>query len=105
MPKLRDYFFSDLLTFINSDEFAVKAIIEDEEVDVVLDSDKLKERQMNNHTEGIHTEELLFHVSKSGLSFYPRSGNRVRVDGSLWKVIDVQEDEGLFTITVEWVSA
>ncbi|MGO4890295.1 hypothetical protein ACJ2A9_21310 [Anaerobacillus sp. MEB173] len=105
MPKLRDYFFSDLNTFINEDEFATEAIIEDEIVSVVIDNDKLAERQLNNHAEGLHTEELLFHVSKISLTFYPRPDNRVRVDGSLWNITDVQEDEGLFTITAKMVRA
>lgn len=105
MPKLRDYFFSDLNTFINTDEFATKAVIEKETVSIVIDNDKLAERQNKNNIEGLHKEELLFHVAKSELSFYPRPDNRVKVDDDFWKITDVQEDEGLFTITVEWVSA
>lgn len=105
MPRLRDFFESDLDTFVNDDEFAVKAMIEDEEVSVVIDNEKLAERQSNNHTEGLNTEELLFSVIKSRLSFYPRPGNRVRVDGALWNITNVQPDEGLLIITAEWVSA
>ncbi|WNF36412.1 hypothetical protein RJD24_18620 [Bacillaceae bacterium IKA-2] len=105
MPRLRDFFESDLSTFINNDEFATKAVIEDEEVNIVLDNDLLKERQLKNHIEGLHTEELLFHVVKSDLSFYPRADNRVKVDSEFWKITDVQEDEGLFIVKVELVSA
>lgn len=105
MPTARDYFLKDLQTFINPDEFAVQATIEGETVNVVIDTEKLKERQLANYAEGLHTEELLFHVVKKELSFYPRPDNRVKVDGSHWKVIDVQEDEGLFVITVELISA
>ena len=105
MPNLRDYFESDLPTFVNDKEFAVEAVIEGEKVVVVLDSDKLKERQSKNHAEGLHTEELLFYVEKSKLSFYPRPDNRVNVDGSSWKITEATDDEGLFTIKVELVSA
>ena len=105
MPIFRDFIESDLDVFINSDEFATDAIIEDEEVVVTLDNDSLNERKLNNRKEGLHTEELFFFVKKSDLTFYPRPDNQVEIDGDHWYVTNVDEDEGLFEITVKLVGS
>lgn len=92
----------DLKTFLNFNEFGEPAIIEGEPVIVVLDADKMTERQLAKGLEGdLHNEELLFYVEKSQLSFYPRPDNTAVIDGVKWRVTNVQEDIGLFTITVE----
>ena len=93
----------DLSVFLNQDEFGTTLTIEDELVVVVPDDEKMIERQLGKQLE-LHNEELLFYVEKSKLSFYPRPDNVVRFDNVVWKVSQVQEDEGLFTITAERVS-
>lgn len=96
---------SDLKTFINSTEFGQPAIMEGELVTVVLDDDKMIERQLAKELEGeLHKEELLFYVEKSLLSFYPRPGNIAEVDRVKWRITQVTEDQGLFTITTELIS-
>lgn len=96
---------ADLKTFINPNEFGELAIIEGEEVIIVTDAETMKERQLAKEIEGeLHEEELLFYVEKEEISFYPRSDNIVIIDEVQWKITDVQEDQGLFTITAELVS-
>lgn len=96
---------NDLKTFVNSTEFGQAAIIEGELVTVVLDDDKMVERQLAKEIEGeLHKERLLFYVEKSLLSFYPRPGNLAVIDDVKWEVAEVQEDQGLFTITTELYS-
>ena len=92
----------DLKTFLNFNEFGELAIIEGESVTVVLDADKMTERQLAKGLEGdLHNEALLFYVEKSKLSFYPRPDNTAIIDGVKWRIKNVQEDIGLFTVTVE----
>ncbi|GEN83624.1 hypothetical protein SLU01_19360 [Sporosarcina luteola] len=103
--NFKDLIEDDLKTFVNPDEFGEPAIIEGESVIVVPDADKMKERQLAKGLEGeLHNEELLFYVEKSQLSFYPRPDNTAVIDGVKWRITDVQEDAGLFTITVELIS-
>ncbi|MEK5069810.1 hypothetical protein [Sporosarcina sp. FSL K6-1508] len=103
MKTFKDFLNSDLGIFINEGEFGTKLTIEDELVVVVLDDDKMVERQIGKQLE-LHNEELLFYVEKSKLSFYPRPDNVVRFDDVVWKVSQVQEDAGLLTVTAERVS-
>lgn len=103
--NFRDFLQQDLNTFINPTEFGVPIKIEDETVLVVLDDEVMKERQLAKQIEGeLHTEELLFYVRKIDLSFYPRPDNLVFFDNVRWQVVDIQEDEGMFTVTCERVS-
>lgn len=102
MPNFKDFAESDLdLVFVNEEEFGTKVIIEGEDVVVVLDDEKMAEKQLIKGVEGFHIEELLFYVKKSALSFYPRPDNIVVYDNVSWKITKVQEDLGLFTVTAE----
>lgn len=100
MVKLRDYFSSDLSLFLNTDEFATVANIGGYDIKVVLDSDKLVEKKLKNGGEGLAESELLFHVSKTDLPFEPFTGQDIKFNGNFYFVDDVQEDEGLYTITL-----
>lgn len=103
--NFRDYLHRDLQIFINPKEFGVPITIEGETILVVLDDEIMKERQLVKQIEGeLHNEELLFYVPKIDLSFYPRPDNIVFFDDVRWSVVDIQEDEGLFTVTCERVS-
>lgn len=94
----------DMFTFINTCEFGSTAIIDGETVNVVIDNETLVERQLQQGAEGLHTEGLLFYVEKEALSFFPRPDNIVRIGTDNWKIINVQEDDGMLTVTAEWVS-
>lgn len=103
--NFKDVLQDDLKTFLNFNEFGETAVIEGEQVIVVLDADKMTERQLAKGLEGeLHNEELLFYVEKSLLSFYPRPDNTAVIDGVKWRIKDVKEDIGLFTITAELIS-
>lgn len=101
MPKLRDYFQSDLNnTFINCDEFAAPMDIDGNSVVVVYDNDELKELKLSYNGEGLANSELLFHVAKSELDFEPFIGQDLMIDHELMYVNDVKEDEGMYTIAM-----
>lgn len=105
MMNFKDFLHQDLNTFINANEFGTTIKIEDEEVNVVPDDEKMVERKLAKNIEGeLQNEELLFYVKKSDLSFYPRPDNVVNFDNIRWVISHVQEDEGMFTITCERVS-
>jgi hypothetical protein len=101
MPNLRDYFASDLSTFINTDEFATKVMIDDDEISVVIDEDALKEFKLKNGGEGLANCEILFHVAKSDMTFDPKRGQDIMFDGELLYIANVIEDNGVYTIALE----
>lgn len=100
MIKLRDYFESDLETFINLDEFGSEIAIEKKNISVVVDNDLLKEMQLSNGGEGLEDSEILFHAKKVDFDFTPRVGQDVLFNESLYYINDVKDDEGIYTITI-----
>lgn len=100
MPKLRDYFDSDLQSAMNTDEFAEEVEIDGNLTIVVMDSDLLKELQLRNNGEGLTRSELLFHVKKDDLKFTPSEGQDISFKDSLYYINSVKYDEGLYTIAI-----
>lgn len=100
MVKLRDYFESDLKTFINTNEFATEVTIENEQTLVVIDNDLLTELQLSSGGEGLEDSEILFHVEKINLKFIPHVRQDILFNGELYYINDVKEDEGIYTITI-----
>lgn len=89
---------------VEADEFADVAILEGEQVNIILDEDRLKERQGKKGQEGVHNEELLFYVVRSSISFYPRPDNTLLYYDCKWLVVECYDDMGMFTIKAKRVS-
>ena len=102
MPKLRDYFFSDLSAFFNEDEFAETINIDGVPTKIVPDDNALKELQLNNNGEGLVSNELLFHVKTTDLDFIPFTGQDLLIGDKdeLYYINDVKESTGMYTITL-----
>ncbi|WP_163538300.1 hypothetical protein [Gracilibacillus sp. YIM 98692] len=100
MAKLRDFLESDFQTFVNTDEFAEEVDIEGNKIEVVMDSDTLEKKKLSNDAEGLANSELLFHVEKNKLAFTPFPRQNLVFNNELYYVTNVQEDEGLYTITL-----
>lgn len=100
MPKLSDYFISDLNTFINTDEFSKIVKIDGREMNVMIDNDLLNEQNLSNGGEGLARGELLFHVKKSDFIEEPFIDKKIRFNNNLYRISDIQEDVGLYTITL-----
>jgi hypothetical protein len=102
LPKLRDSLESDIGTFINSDEFASDHTVNGVHMLIILDNDLLKERQRkSNDPDGIYIGDLLFHVAKSVFGEKPVPGEIINLDSKIYRVADAQEDEEMYSITLE----
>jgi len=95
---LKDNFETDLDTFINADKFATTHVISGKEMQIILDDDKLKAKQAKS---GVYEDDLLFHVKMSVFGDIPAVGQHIDFDGEVFRVSDVQEDDGLLSITLE----
>jgi hypothetical protein len=89
---------SDLNIFINDNEFAEPHTIDGVQLSVVIDNDRLKERQ--SHSEYGYEGDILFFVAKSAYGAAPASGQVINFDGDIYRVSDVQEDLGMYSITL-----
>lgn len=96
---LKDYFETDLDVIINQDEFGSIHIIDGVEMQIVLDSETLKKRKAKQ--EYGYEGDILFHVKKSVFGETPAIRAVINFDGEKYRVTDVQEDEGMYTITLE----
>lgn len=99
--KFKDQIQKDLSIFINPLEFSEEADIGGKKVNVVIDNDKLKEHQLKMGGEGLIQNGLLFHVKKSDMPFKPSPRQRIDFNDSHCTIVDVQEDVGIYTITLE----
>jgi hypothetical protein len=99
MPKLRDYFFLDNDTFFNPNEFGTIEEIDGKPVIVVIDDDQLKKHNLQYGGEGLAKGELLFHVKKSDIE-KPHIGMRMTFNKKPYKVLDIAENSGMYTITL-----
>lgn len=98
MVKLRDYFESDFQSFFNTNEFAETKNVDGKEMEVVIDNDLLKEYQLKSNGEGLEQIELLFHVPKYYFERKPSTNNIMRVDKKIYRVAEVGENLGMYTI-------
>ena len=97
----RDDLEADLETFFNEDEFASLHLVNGVEMAIILDNDLLKERQRkSNDPDGIYIGDLLFHAKKSIFGDRPVPGQIINLDGKIYRVADMQEDEMVYSITL-----
>jgi hypothetical protein len=106
MPRLKDYFESDLVTMHNTDEFAETHAIDGQEINIVMDEDLVKERQAKGLTdpEGYYTGSIAFHAIKVEYDALfdgkPEPEQIMELDGDIYRVVDCQEDMGEYIITL-----
>jgi len=93
MITIKELQMKDLDLFFNTNEVAELVMINDKEVSVVLDSERLKELQIKMG-EGIHRAEVLFSVKKSDLPGKPAVGKTMKYGKHTYKILDCI-DEGL----------
>ena len=102
MPKLKDYFASDLEAFLNADEFAEYHNIDDQQIKCVLDIfQQQKYRGQRSVYEGVYISTKQLYVKASDFPDRPVIGQDVRVDGKLYLVTNCSEFMGMLEITLE----
>lgn len=102
MGSFRDFLSSDLKnTFFNPKEFAEKHIINDKEIEIIIDNDKLKDRQYQmKKAEGTYLGDVLFYAKKNDLPGKPVIGLHMKLDTKMYRVTEVNEDEEMYEITL-----
>ena len=97
--RFKDCVNADLKIFLNTDEFAELHTVDGVQFNIVVDNDKLKERQ----SKGQYGYEavLLFYVKKIDLGDAPAVGQIINFDGDRYRVMDTGEDLGMYSITLE----
>lgn len=100
IPKAKEYFKTDLDIFINLDEFGEIHRINDVDINILIDNEILKERQIKS-AEGTYIGDVLFYVKKSDLKIKPRINDPLNLDGDIYFISKVSDEDGLYEIVLE----
>lgn len=100
MSAFKDMLSADLRgVFINSDEFGEQWRIEGKLVNVVVDTDELKERQ-NGQDLAVAESGTLFYANAADLPPRRAAGSNLNVNGRICLVDAWSEDAGLSTVVL-----
>ena len=97
--SFKDQIALDLAVFFNIEENADSHNINGQNMPVVLDGDTLRRRQAKGEY-GYEGTMVIF-VAQSDYGEEPAIGEILNLDGEIYRVTDVQSDQGVYSITIE----
>lgn len=89
----------DMAVFFNSSEFAETVLIDGEPVDVIIDKEQLKKREIE--FDGLGAGAILYFAPVSAFSEKPAFRNSQRFGKRLMYIVDVQEVDGTYEIILD----
>ena len=90
--------------FLNPDEFGESHTIDGVAMTAMIDEMENieREKKMKSKMDGIYARQILLYVKASEFGSLPAQGRLLMLDGKRYMDVDaVQEDENLYTITLE----
>lgn len=101
MPTFKDYLATDIHnTFFNIREFATEETVDGLPMLVVVDDEELVKYNLKNGGEGLALGELLFHAKKMDFEEEPFIEKRMKFNKKLYEIVNLIENEGVYTITL-----
>lgn len=95
--------------YMNLEEFGEMHTIGGREMPVIIDEMELTERSKKQvekgRIEGIYKRQILLYVAQKDFGMLPAIGATLRVDRSNWRVADVSNEDGIYSITLGYVSS
>ncbi|MFS0766042.1 hypothetical protein [Peribacillus phoenicis] len=102
MPALKDYLSTDIHNvFFNIREFASEELIDGQPMLVMIDDEQLQKHNLKSGGEGLAMGELLFHAKKADFVEDPFVEKRMMFNNSLYEVLYLSENAGVYTITLK----
>lgn len=99
MKTFKDFLVDDNQVFFNAIELASPHNIDEKIINVVMDNDKLEDRKASS-SDGVYDGEIMFHVVASEFDDKPVIGQIIRFDSDIYRVSNVSDSEGVYTITL-----
>jgi len=105
--NLKEQMVKDLDTFFNDDEMSDSIAVNGVEIDVVIDTEAMKERKMQkagmfvSEGIGLKSSEIIFIARKDQLTEEPFEGQHMKFNGKPYRVAEVTEGSLIYTITIE----
>lgn len=89
--------------FMLTDEFSDIHIVNGKRMAVQIDSNEQieREKRLNEHMDGIYTNQKLIYVAADQYGPMPKQGAMIRLDGKPYRVDDAIDEAGVYSITLE----
>lgn len=91
--------------FLNSEEFADvhKFVIDNEviEINAQVDSNELIKRENGKYSDGFYNQHFIVYVNSNEFGAKPKQGAEIKMDGKRYIVIEVADEYGIYSITLE----
>ncbi|WP_312117943.1 hypothetical protein [Brevibacillus reuszeri] len=98
--SFKDSIAADLDVFLNTDEFADEHILGGKKIRLIIASDTLNGTPLP-HAEGVSLWRKVIYVSCVELGYRPNEGGLLDLDDQTYEVVNVDEQAGLYVITLE----
>ncbi|MFT5872812.1 MAG: hypothetical protein ACI8WT_001749 [Clostridium sp.] len=85
--------------FFNNDEFSEFHLIDGKNISIIIDTETLKVNKIK--AAGTYLGDVLFYAQKSDFQEIPVIGQRIKLDGELYSVNDIGDDNEMYEITLE----
>jgi hypothetical protein len=95
----KDEIQKDMGVLFNPDEFADTVNIDDQDITIIIDDDRLQKRASTDYG-GISTGMILYFVPVASLGKRPSIGSTQEFNGRLMYVDDVKEHAGVYEIII-----
>lgn len=107
--------FKELITddvqnvFMNKEEFGEIHTVGDREMTIIVDEPEIFERSKkqveNGRIDGIFKRQIMFYVAKRDFGKMPGIGSVMKIDGISYRVTDVVDESGIYSITVGYYTS
>lgn len=100
---LKDILRDDLEdVFFELDEFSEIHTVNGVQMNIIIDGNELGERKSTGgkHFDGAYSNTILIYVKAEEYGARPKVGSRIVLDDSNYKVTDVVDEDGVYSITM-----
>lgn len=88
--------------FLDLDMFGETHMIAGKEMTVIFDdAEKLRRNGLYQDNKAIYSKRIFFYVAKEDMGRLPSLGRRIDVDGRDYKVLQAEDEDGIYAITAE----
>lgn len=93
--------------FLNFEEYGEIHTISGQEVLIIIDENELTEREKRiRRNEGeLHRKQLLFYIAAEDFGMLPDPGKILNLDGKQYKITEAENEDGIYSISLEAVKS
>lgn len=91
-------------TFLNPEEFGEEHTVDGRRLTIVVDGlevvERSKKQSEKGRIDGIYEKQLIIYVARSDLGRLPLIGRNMKLDSGTYRVEDVVDEGGIYSITL-----